>query len=51
MEMQALRKEIMGVSFDDLTLEEAVRRGAELAAGPGRWAWGSGAAFDSGEPF
>ena len=35
MEMQALRKEIMGVSFDDLTLEEAVRRGAELAAGPG----------------
>ena len=23
----------------------------ELAAGPGRWAWGSGAAFDSGEPF
>lgn len=23
----------------------------ELAAGPGRWAWGSGAAFDSSEPF
>ncbi len=23
----------------------------ELAAGPGRWAWGSGAAFDGGEPF
>lgn len=30
-----MRKEIMGVSFDDLTLEEAVRRGTELAAGPG----------------
>ena len=23
----------------------------ELAAGPGRWAWGSGAAFESREPF
>lgn len=23
----------------------------ELAAGPGRWAWGSGAAFESDEPF
>jgi len=30
-----LRNEIMGVSFDNLTLAEAIRKGAELAAGPG----------------
>ena len=23
----------------------------DLAAGPGHWAWGSGAAFDGAEPF
>ena len=30
-----MRNEIMGVSFDNLTLAEAIRKGAELAAGPG----------------
>lgn len=35
MEMQTVRKEIMGVSFDDVTLEEAVAAGEKLAAGPG----------------
>ena len=35
MEMQTVRKEIMGVSFDDVTLEEAVATGEKLAAGPG----------------
>ena len=31
----AVRTEIMGVSFDNVTLEEAVRTGAKLAEGPG----------------
>ena len=31
----AVRTEIMGVTFDNVTLEEAVQRGAELAEGPG----------------
>ena len=30
-----MRKEIMGVTFDDVTLEEAVAAGEALAAGPG----------------
>ena len=30
-----MRNEIMGVSFDNLTLAEAIRKGADLAAGPG----------------
>lgn len=30
-----MRTEIMGVGFDDVTLEEAVLRGEKLAAGPG----------------
>lgn len=33
--MSALRTEIMGVAFDNVTLEEAVRRGEALAKGPG----------------
>lgn len=33
--MQSLKTEIMGVSFDNLTLEQAVERGAALAKGPG----------------
>ena len=35
MEMRTLRNKIMGVTFDDLTLEEAVRTGESLAAAPG----------------
>ena len=35
MEMHTVRKEIMGVSFDDVTLEEAVAAGEKLAAGQG----------------
>ena len=31
----AVRTEIMGVTFDNVTLEEAVRKGSELAEGPG----------------
>ena len=31
----AVRTEIMGVTFDNVTLEEAVRTGAKLAEGPG----------------
>ncbi|MBR5791838.1 MAG: WecB/TagA/CpsF family glycosyltransferase [Ruminiclostridium sp.] len=30
-----MRNEIMGVSFDNLTLSEAIQKGADLAAGPG----------------
>lgn len=30
-----MRNEIMGVSFDNLTLAEAIRKGVDLAAGPG----------------
>ena len=30
-----MRKNIMGVTFDDLTLDQAVRRGEELSKGPG----------------
>ena len=33
--MRTLRNEIMGVSFDNITLDEAVERGAALAQGPG----------------
>ena len=35
MEAHALKIELLGVSFDDVTLEEAVAAGAALAAGPG----------------
>lgn len=35
MEMRTVRNEIMGVAFDDLTLDEAVQAGETLAAGPG----------------
>ena len=31
----AVRTEIMGVTFDNVTLKEAVRKGTELAQGPG----------------
>ena len=33
--MQTLRNEIMGVGFDDMTLEEAVQAGEALTVGPG----------------
>ena len=33
--MRTLRNEIMGVSFDNITLDEAIERGAALAQGPG----------------
>ncbi len=35
MEAYALKSDILGVSFDNVTLEEAVAAGAALAAGPG----------------
>lgn len=35
MEMRTLRNEIMGVSFDNITLDEAIEKGAALAQGPG----------------
>ena len=32
---ETVRKEIMGVSFDDVTLPQAIAAGEELAKGPG----------------